>query len=300
MIGGIVEIAEDNRRLSVSRGFLVVSDVDGTQLGKVPLDDITGLILSARQCSLSRNIMVELAERKAVAVICGDSYHPVSLLWPFDAHHRGAAILRLQIDATLPLQKRLWQQIVKAKIQAQMNALDDDLVVANIRPLMGQVKSGDSDNREAQAARLYWPAMMQKDFRRDRFQGGINSLLNYGYAILRAATARAVCGAGLHPALGLHHKTDVNAFALVDDLMEPFRPLVDLYVKDLIEVGAEAVTPESKRKLVSILQHDLLSDRGVSPLINCLSRMAQSLVRCLETGQVDLEIAEVKPSSQLL
>src|SRR3990167_1818385 len=230
MIGGIVEVAEPDRYISVHRGFLKVSD-ENTELGRVPLDDITALILSAPQVTITKNLMVELAERKAVIVTCGRNWHPISITLPFAAHFEAAGILHDQIAAGEPLKKRLWQTIVKAKIAHQATVLDrhhpGHPKLAELAVLERRVKSGDPDNMEAQAARHYWPALMGKGFRRDRDMADVNAYLNYGYTVLRAAAARAVCAAGLHPALGLHHCARLNPFALVDDIMEPFRPLID-------------------------------------------------------------------------
>lgn len=304
MIGGIVEVAEPDRYISVHRGFLKVSDCE-TELGRVPMDDITALILSAPQVTISKNLMVELAERKAVIVTCGRNWHPLSITLPIAAHHQSAGILHDQIDASTPLKKRLWQKIVKTKIAHQA------AVLAHHHPehpkhlelgiLERRVKSGDPENMEAQAARQYWTALMGDDFRRDRNAGDANVLLNYGYTILRAATARAVTASGLHPALGIHHHGRHNAFALVDDLMEPFRPMVDSIACDLLsDPDAVSLPPQTKRDLAAILQEDLLTDRGASPLINCLARMAQSLADSF-SGKTDiLEIARIKPAQDLL
>ncbi len=303
MIGGLVEIAEDGRQLSVFRGFLIVAQ-DGQELGRVPLDDITALILSARQISLSRTVLDRLAERKAVIVTCGANFHPVSLTHPVDGHSDSADILQQQIATSQALKKRLWQAVVRAKVRNQSEALDSahphHEKVKEIFHLVRQVKSGDPDNREAVAARHYWKALMGTDFSRDRAASGPNAQLNYGYAILRAATARAVCAAGLHPALGIHHHSKRNSFALVDDLMEPFRPLVDLKVLEAIRAETTDVSPDFKRNMATILQLDMMSERGASPLINCLQTTALSLVKSLRTGKARLEIPDIKSIGQLL
>jgi CRISPR-associated protein Cas1 len=156
---------------------------------------------------------------------------------------------------------------------------------------------------EAQAARHYWPALMAAGFRRERAAVDANSYLNYGYTVLRAATARAVCGTGLHPALGLHHGSRVNPFALVDDLMEPFRPLVDAIARDLAEAdGAQIANldPDRKRRLAAVLQQDLITKIGSSPLINCLGRLAQSLATSLAAKKDLLDLAQIVPSNRLL
>lgn len=303
MIGGVVDIAGDGRHLSVYRGFLKVS-ADGGEIGRVPLDDITALLLTARQVTLSRSVMTELMARKAVIVTCGDNYHPAGLTWPLAAHHAAAGVLQDQIGAGLPLKKRLWRQIVVAKIAAQAAVLahcaPGHAALPSFRVLIKQVRSGDPDNREAQAARLYWPALMGADFRRDRAGGPVNAALNYGYAIVRAATARAACAAGLHPALGLHHGSRVNSFALADDLMEPFRPMVDRTVRSLSARGDIAVDPETKSALAGVLQAELMAAQGATPLVQALDRLAQSLAAALRGEVRQLEIAAPPAGGALL
>lgn len=306
MIGGIVEVAESGRHLSVYRGFMRVKE-DGAELGRAPLDDISALILSGPQISLSKNLLVELAERKAVVVTCGRNWHPVSLTLPFDAHHQSAGVLHDQIAASTPLKKRLWQILVRAKIDNQRSILErhhpghpksNELAVLSRR-----VKSGDPENMEAQAARHYWTALMGENFRRDRFAEDANSYLNYGYTVLRAATARAVCAAGLHPSLGLHHGSRINAFALVDDLMEPFRPMVDSIAYELSKEAGDphaSLTPDNKRRLAAILQQDMLTEKGASPLINCLGRLAQSLTAALAEKDASLELPQLPPPGHFL
>lgn len=303
MIGGIVEVAETGRYVSVHRGFLKVSE-DGSELGRVPLDDITALILSAPQVMLSKNLMVELAERKAVIVTCGRNWHPLSLTLPFAPHFEAAGILHDQIAASVPLKKRLWQKIVRAKIAHQAAVLRRHLPnhpkLSELNVLKRRVKSGDPENMEAQAARHYWPSLMGENFRRDRSGEDVNIYLNYGYTVLRAATARAVCAAGLHPALGLHHGARGNAFALVDDLMEPFRPVVDSIARDLDGEGPPELTPDNKRRLAAVLQTDLVGERGLSPLVNCLGTFATSLAESLIRKQDSLAIAVIREPGQLL
>ncbi len=298
MIGGLVEVAESGRYLSVQRGFLKVSE-KGEELGRVPLDDITALILSGPQITLSKNLMVELAERKAIIVTCGRNWHPISLSLPFGVHYEAAGILRDQIDASQPLRKRLWQQIVQAKIDNQAEVLRrhgrETRAISELAVLRRRVRSGDPENMEAQAARRYWPALMGPDFRRDRHADGMNAFLNYGYTILRAATARAVCGSGLHPSLGIHHGTRVNPFALIDDLMEPFRPLVDSVAYETYEEEAELDAPH-KRDLAAVLREDMLLETGLSPVSNCLIRLARSLAASLASKTPELAIAAMPQS----
>ncbi len=290
MIGRVVEIAGDGRHLSLTRGFLRVSE-DGTELGRIPLDDIAAVIANGHGLTYSNNLVLALAERGATFVLCGPNHSPQAFLWPIDGHHAQNERFRLQLAASRPLRKRLWQTLVQAKVRQQGAVLR---VLG--RPhgafdgLARKVRSGDPDNIEARAARRYWPAVFGPGFRRDTMAGGINGLLNYGYTILRSATARAVLAAGLHPTLGLHHSNRENAMCLVDDLMEPFRPLVDLVVFRLVEGGQDRVTPDSKRVLVGITILDMQTAAGISPLGTCLERLAQSLVRSFEAGRADLDL----------
>ncbi|MGB8275284.1 MAG: type II CRISPR-associated endonuclease Cas1 [Alphaproteobacteria bacterium] len=290
MIGRVVEIAEDGRHLSLSRGFMVVQ-ADGAELGRVPLDDIAVVIANAHGITYSNNLMVALAERGACVVLCGANHSPVAWVWPLIGHHAQAARMRAQLDAPRPLDKRLWQALVRAKIENQGSALATlGRPSGGFRLLARRVASGDPENLEGQAARRYWPLLFGPDFRRDRMLSGINSLLNYGYTVLRAATARATVAAGLHPSVGIHHRTRTNDMCLVDDLMEPFRPLVDIMVARLAAGGIGEVTPEAKRVLAGLTTADMGTRQGTTPLATCLERLAASLGQSYETGKVDLDL----------
>jgi len=185
-----------------------------------------------------------------------------------------------QLGAGPPLKKRLWAQVVRAKILAQGAALAAvGARHGGFSLLAAKVRSGDPDNVEAEAARRYWPLLFGPDFRRDRDAAGRNSLLNYGYAILRAGVARAVMAGGLHPGLGLMHANRGNAMVLVDDLMEPFRPVVDLEVWRLARGGVEEVNRDAKQALARIMVIDLPTVQGNSPLMTCAERLVVSLAR---------------------
>jgi CRISPR-associated protein Cas1 len=253
VIGRIVEVADDRRHLSMSRGFMVVQDTEGErkELGQVPLDDIAAVIANAYGLSYTNNLLVALADRSAPFVVCGANHNVVGMLLPVDGNYQQAKRYDAQIEATKPTRKRLWAEVVRAKLQQQGAALEAaGAPTAPLAALVGKVRSGDPDNLEAQGARRYWSLLFGDKFRRDQDGGGINGLLNYGYTVLRACTARAVVAAGLHPTLGLHHSNEGNAMRLVDDLMEPFRPVVDLKVWLLSRNGETEVTPDTKRALV--------------------------------------------------
>lgn len=290
MTGRVVEIAEDGRHLAKSRGFLTVSG-DGVEIGRIPLDDVTAVIASAHGITYSNNLLVALAERCAPVVFCAANHRPAAFLWSAEGHYEQAGRMADQAAAGKPLKKRLWAQIVSAKIESQGATLESvKAPQQGFHLLSRKVRSGDPDNVEAQAARRYWPLLFGKDFRRDRSSHGINAMLNYTYTILRAGTARAIMAAGLHPSFGLAHRQRGNAFALADDLMEPFRPLADLLIHDLVSQGADEVNKETKAGLARILITDMSTAQGVSPVGVCLQRAALSLANCFAGKATRLDL----------
>lgn len=293
MSGQVVEIVEDGRHLVKNRGFLVVEH-QSRELGRVPLDDIDAVITTAHGLTYSNSLLVALAERNIPLVACGANHLPAAILWSTDANHIQAGRISDQARASLPTQKRLWTQIIRAKIEAQRSALAQiGASHEGFHLLARKVKSGDPENVEAQAARRYWPLFFGTDFRRNRDAAGINTMLNYAYTILRSGTARAIMAAGLHPSLGLAHRQRRNNFALADDLMEPFRPMADLLVKDLVEEGLTTVDKTTKPALARILITDMSAEHGASPVRLCLQRAAQSLAQCLAGDRQSLDLARL-------
>lgn len=287
----IVDIATDGLHLSAHRGFLVVS-LNRAEQGRVALDDVHALIVHAHGVTWTTNLVVTLAERGAIMVLCGSNHAPVAVITPIDGHHAQGGRMRAQWNCGEPLRKQLWRQIVIAKINMQASLLASlgEPEADALSFLSKRVRSGDPDNVEAQAARRYWPVLMGSDFRRNRDTNGANALLNYGYAVMRATVARAVIGAGLHPSVGLHHKSGVNSFALADDLVEPFRPLVDALVRRMVEEGVDVVTPESKRALAKLIGTDLRLEEALSPVFVAAQRLVWSLVKSFESGKPSLSL----------
>lgn len=279
MVGRVVEIATDGRHLSIFRGFIVVAE-HGEEIGRVALDEIAAVVANAHGLTYTNNALVELSERGIPVVLCGRNHMPAAIVWPVDAHHHQTGRMNDQIAASLPLKKRLWAQIVRAKILAQGGALAAAGVPSGGFYLLSRkVRSGDPDNVEAEAARRYWQLLLGSEFRRDTDAGGINGMLNYGYAVLRAGVARAVMATGLHPSFGLMHSNRSNPMVLVDDLMEPFRPAVDREVRRLVSQGVFEVDRDSKAELAKVMVIDLPTPIGLSPVMICAERLAQSLAR---------------------
>ncbi len=294
-MGRIVEVADDRRHLFLSRGFLVVQDTEGErkELGQVPLDDVAAVIANAHGLSYTNNLLVALAERCAPFVLCAANHNAVGMILPIEGNYQQAKRFDAQIAATQPLMKRLWAEIVKSKLQQQAAALEaTGAPFIPLSALVRKVRAGDPDNFEAQGARRYWGLLFGGDFRRDQQAGGLNSMLNYGYTVLRAATARAVVAAGLHPTIGLHHSNEGNAMRLVDDLMEPFRPMIDLKVWQLHKQGEGQITPDSKRALVRTLYDDMQTSAGATPVMVCTQKLATSLAQVFmgEKNKLDLPL----------
>ena len=295
MIGRIVEVADDRRHLFLSRGFMVVQDTEGErkELGQIPLDDVAAVIANAHGLSYTNNLLVALAERCAPFVLCAANHNAVGMILTIDGNYQQAKRFDAQIAASQPLIKRLWAEIVKSKLQQQAAALEaTGAPFVPLQALVRKVRSGDPDNLEAQGARRYWGLLFGDDFRRDQQGAGLNAMLNYGYTVLRAATARAVVSAGLHPTIGLHHSNAGNAMRLVDDLMEPFRPVIDLKVWQLHKQGEGQVSPETKRALVKTLYDDMQTSAGATPVMVCAQKLATSLAQVFmgEKDKLDLPL----------
>jgi CRISPR-associated protein Cas1 len=292
MLGRIVEVSNDKRHLSVYRGFMLVHSTgeDRREVGRVALDDMSALIANAHGLSYTNNLLVELAERGVPFVLCAANHNVVGMLWPMEGHHQQAHRMEAQIACSLPTRKRMWAEIVRSKLLNQAAVLKaTGATAAPLQLLARQVKSGDVGNAEAQGARIYWSLLMGPLFRRDQQADGLNAMLNYGYTVVRAATARAVVAAGLHPSLGLHHSHDNNPMRLVDDLMEPFRPVIDWTVWQLQHQGPCSVNAETKRALIQSLYQDLKSDAGTTPVLVAIQKLATSLAQILVGERKTLE-----------
>ena len=296
MLYRVLEIYEENRYLSLSRGFVVIQH-GSEELGKVPLDDIGVLLISAHGVTVSKNLLNALSEKGGVTVLCGKNYIPQSMVLPIYSHYLFAKIIKKQIEASLPFKKRIWQHVVTKKIKNQAHVLKlcgKEKESALIEKIASMVKSGDPDNREAYAARMYWKALFGENFIRERNLPGINSFLNYGYAILRASMARAVCSSGLLPSLGIHHDNNLNQFALADDFFEIYRPIVDfiVYGMNLNDEDETELNHEHKMRLTDSLWVKLNTMQGDSPAFQSMQYLTASYVHALEDGKPVIDLPE--------
>lgn len=297
MIKRTLEISREPAHLSVRYDQLQLRRGEEI-VASFPCEDLGFVVVEHPQTTYSHSALTALVERDAVLVICGRDHLPAGLLIPLADHNQVVWRVQLQVDVPLPTKKRLWRQIVKAKILAQADNLSADSPArARLKRLATEVRSGDPDNREAQASRVYWSAWLHQSpegselerFQRDPDGPGINSLLNYGYAIVRAALARGIVAAGLHPALGLHHSNRSNAFCLADDLIEPLRPMVDRCVRRLAFSGEQELTQPVKGELLSVLTAEVRTGDFSGPLTVALHRYVASLVKCFSGDARNLE-----------
>lgn len=248
----------------------------------IPIEDIGFLVIDHQQIFLSIPAMNLLIENNCAVILCNNVHLPNGLFMSLNSHHIQQEIFRNQIDASAPLKKQLWQQTIVEKIKNQGCLLERLTGRKNqFEYIAGKVLSGDTTNMEAVAASQYWKAYIDASFKRERFGEYPNNFLNYGYAILRAATARALSGSGLLNTLGIHHKNKYNAFALADDIMEPFRPIVDEAVYTLTQQYEEQeLNTTIKAELLAILTRTVYFKDEKSPLMVALQKTSASLQQC--------------------
>lgn len=269
--------------LSLKNQQLVMAYKDSTEEKRtVPIEDIGVVLLENQQISITMPLLNALAENEVQVVICNSKGMPSAMLQSMNSNNLQGETLRKQIDCGEVIKKQLWKQVVEAKIRNQaslLNSIGEDGNV--LKPLYMNVRSGDVDNREGIAARIYFQHLFGEAFTRNRDEPGVNALLNYGYAILRAATCRAIVSSGLLPAIGIHHHNRSNAYPLADDLMEPFRPFVDGVVYDFAMRGEMELSKDVKGELISVLYADTMYEKTKRPLSVGLSMTTASMVKCL-------------------
>lgn len=287
MIRKTIEFSTPGTRLSVANRQLVI---ERPELPKatLPIEDLGIVIIDDRRAIYTQSVFVELLEAGATVMITGPDHLPAGMMLSLDAHHVQTERHRAQVVASEPARKQVWKALISAKLAQQGFVLEkftgsDGGLAAMAR----RVRSGDPDNLEAQGAQRYWPLLFGKPFRRDRDASGVNAMLNYGYAVVRAATARAVVAAGLIPSLGVFHRNRANPFCLADDLFEPYRPFVDWRVRLIADERGGAASLDDKEVragLLSLFNETILVGERRSPLLLALHASAASLCRAL-TGE---------------
>jgi CRISPR-associated protein Cas1 len=319
MIKKIVEISRERTSLSIKYGQLLIKQ-DGQETNSIPCEDIGVLLVDNQATNYTHCVFTELLKCGAAVVLCDSNHLPSGMLLPIEANTIQTERYAKQINAKEPVKKKLWQQIVRAKIRHQAKLVRDDTQTHKaLTAMISKVRSGDPDNIEAQASKKYWPAYLTNltpdydvreqaglprppndgglamTFRRDIDGPPPNNLLNYGYMVMRAAVARALCSAGLLPCLGIHHHNRYNAFCLADDLVEPFRGFVEAKVKEIVQSGEdyEELTQPIKARLLEVLYEEVEIAGFKGPLIVGLHRTAASLVRCFTGEQKEIDLLKI-------
>lgn len=289
----IIEIKDTPARVKLRYGCLVIDDHQVEHLS-IPTSEVGVLILSNPALSCSSAILSEIAEQGGVIITCDQKMLPNGILLPLRGNHVQTQRLRLQIAASIPLKKRLWKSIIQRKILNQASVLNrlycNDFGLNN---LSGMVLSGDTTNVEARAAKKYWGLLFDtKSFRRGDENAAPNPLLNYGYAVLRAIVSRAICGSGLHPSIGIHHRNKYNAFCLADDLMEPFRPTVDYIVAKMLRENpsTEITDTEVRGQIIAAVSGPWIYRGESRSIFDASGRLASSLVTAFESKRVEIEL----------
>lgn len=299
MIRKTVEFATPGTRLSVANRQLVVERPNAAK-ATLPIEDLGVVIVDDRQATYTQAVFIDLLAAGATVMVTGHDHLPLGLMLPLDAHHVQTERHRAQVEASEPTRKQAWRAIVAAKIAQQACILYRFAGEnAGLAEMARRVRSGDPDNLEAQAAQRYWPRLFDRGFRRDRAAEGVNALLNYGYAVVRAATARAIVAVGLIPSLGVYHRNRSNPFCLADDLLEPYRPYVDWRVRLIVDEGGGSVPSLDDRStraaLLSLFNETIMVGDRKSPLLLALHTSAASLCRMLTEGGRELALPKGLP-----
>jgi CRISPR-associated protein Cas1 len=303
MIKKIIEISEAGAHLAVRHGQLIVKR-DGAQISSIPCEDVGVLLVDHIGVTYTHSVFTELLMYGAAVVLCGGNHQPAGMLLPIESNTLQAERFRQQIEAKEPVKKRLWRQIVRAKIKHQAKLVGstgspqggkDSDVYPVLMAMRERVRSGDPENIEAQASKKFWPVYVQdiiSEFRRDIEGRPPNNMLNYGYMVMRAAVARALCSAGLLPCLGIHHCNRYNAFCLADDMLEPFRGFVEAKVRDICRANGvpDELTQTIKARLLEVLYEPVTIAGFEGPLMVGLHRTMASLQRCFAGEQKEIEL----------
>ena len=260
--------------------------VEQEKSARVPFEDIAVIVLNNREITLTHPVLSACAEYGIGLFATGDNHQPSGVFLPFQSHSRATRMLRLQLDLDKPTGKRAWTAIVQAKINNQalcmkiLNAGDHE----RLESMSRRVKSGDTGNMEAQAAAYYFPQVIGRSFHRSQ-EVWANAALDYGYAVMRGACARALVAHGMLPTLGLFHSSEQNAFNLADDLIEPYRAIVDLHVATNRKTDESVdISPADKVALVALLNIDVAMPRGVMSVLSSIEQAAESLARLYDGG----------------
>ena len=293
----ILEISRDGITLAAERGFVLAKE-NGAELGRVEIDALAAVVCTSNWTMLGTPVANKLAEYGIPLVICDKRTKvPTSALIPLDAHWRQGDIMEAQSRCPIPKNKSAWRAIVRAKLSQQAHTLKffgKTRGYELLSNLAANVKSDDPENLEGRGASVYWRELMGEHFRRDRDAEDENILFNYAYTILRACAIRAICAAGLHPSLGIHHRSASNTHRLSDDLMEPFRCFADLRVVEIAQNGDIALNAANRKQLAAVLCDRFLRNGNITAVAQMITDAAVDLAKYYLGESGDFKIDTVK------
>lgn len=265
--------------------------IEQEQTAFVPFEDIAIIVLNHREIQLTHPVLSACADYGIGLYATGDNHQPNGVFLPFLAHSRTTRLMRKQMNIPRPLAKQAWASIVRRKIENQAAVLRfcAKKGVDRMDSYARRVRSGDTENLEGQAAAFYFTQLFGQGFYRAE-ERWVNAALDYGYAVLRGAIARGLVAHGMHPPIGLFHASEQNAFNLADDLIEPFRPLVDLYVAKNPAFTEGDLSPQDKAELVALLNVDVGMPQGKMSALSAIEYAVESLARLFEQGNSELEL----------
>ncbi|ROL58952.1 type II CRISPR-associated endonuclease Cas1 [Bacteroidetes/Chlorobi group bacterium ChocPot_Mid] len=283
--------------LSVKYEQLLIKNNDSGEVNSIPIEDMGYLELDSPQITITNICMQSLLAKNVALVSCNSSHIPEGIFLPLAGNSLQSKRMQAQVNCSLPTKKNLWKQLIQYKIKNQHKLLNrNGEHPETLKKMIDKVKSGDADNMEARASQYYWKNLFPiAKFKRSRFGDYPNNLLNYGYMVLRAITARAVVSSGLHPSVGLHHKNQYNPFCLADDVMEPFRPAVDQIVLKyyLNNPACETLTKKEKAIMLYIPHCDIETEKKTHPLMIAVQKMCSSIVDIFEDEKKELPYPEL-------
>lgn len=266
-------VISNSANLGLSNNNLVITNENEF---KIPIEDISTVVIEGIGVKLTNRLLSKLGENNVATVICNEKHLPTSIVLPLNSHYKTYKVQREQLKQSAPFNKRIWQMIVKQKLYNQGECLkiinlDGDKY---LKSLSDKVESGDKGNREAIGAKYYFISLFGKDFKRDDVNG-INSALNYGYTIVRSLIARTLVAYGFNTAIGVNHCNELNSYNLADDFIEPFRPMIDLWVKENINIDKE-ITKENRISLIDLINYECLIDGKNHSILNSIDIMIAS------------------------
>lgn len=276
------------QQLNIKNNWLIIKD--DSKNSAIPLDDIQALIIDNLQTMISSYTLCMLAKNGINTILCNDKHLPVCNILSLNNHYKSSSVLKDQISLSKNIKDILWQNIIDAKISNQIKVLQlnnvDDFILSKLKQLKLTLLPGDTTNREAVCSRIFFYQLYGKNFKRFNYDN-LNIALNYGYSIIRTAIARSLTVHGYNCALGIHHKNQFNSFNLADDFIEPFRPLVDLYIHKNQKIFLEKLTKKHRLLLINLLNHTVLLKNKQFKLYIAIDKYINSFTAYINSQNID-------------